>query len=94
CLTATRRPRNSRRPYTGGAAPVRVAAPVHRPTKQPRENVSDQQKHSDNTKSVRNYNTVIKAMVYYNDTAGGYRTGAGESYFDASPNLSGKLSVP
>ena len=58
---------------------------------------------------MRNYNTVIKAMVYYNDTAGGewdwpiedlgaaesaYRTGAGESYFDASPNLSGKLSVP
>jgi hypothetical protein len=37
-----------------------VAAPVHRPKKQTRENVFDQQKHSANTTSVRNYNTVIE----------------------------------
>jgi hypothetical protein len=38
---------------------VRVAAPVRRP-KKTRESVFDLQKHSANTKSVRNSNTVIK----------------------------------
>lgn len=40
-----------------------MAAPVHRPKKQPGENVVDQQKHSANTRSVRNYNTVIKGIL-------------------------------
>jgi hypothetical protein len=39
---------------------IRVAAPVHRPKNNPDKSVFDQQKHSGNTQSVRNYNTVIK----------------------------------
>jgi hypothetical protein len=35
----------------------------------PRESDSDQQKHSDNTKSVRNYNTVIERGVYNNQVS-------------------------